>query len=128
MARPLPNLTAPEVCEFISKIRFSSSDDCWMFGTQRGYGRFTVAGASYVASRVSLRIFAGFDPMEKVVCHKCDRPPCVNPTHLYAGTDSDNQRDYQLRGKFKKQPVLRAKYLKYPLHPDFLTAADKESQ
>lgn len=124
MARPIPNLTALEVREFISKIRLSSSDDCWMFGGARGYGRFVVAGNLYVATRISLRLFAGFDPMEKLVCHKCDNPPCVNPTHLYAGTETDNRRDYELRGKHKKQPtVIRAKYV---LHPDFATASQAE--
>jgi len=32
------------------------------------------------------------------VCHHCDNPPCVNPSHLYVGTKQQNHDDMVRRG------------------------------
>lgn len=123
----LPKLTVGEVVAFMAKINFGASDECWPFGNRKGYGSFKVGFRSFRASRISLHLFAGFDPMEKIVCHKCDNPPCVNPTHLYAGTCKDNSLDMTTRNRHYRQQkgmqtVIRAKYL----HSDFVTASQAE--
>lgn len=80
---------------------------CWLWtgGLYRqGYGRFFVAGKRRDASqakahRVSYEIAHGKIPDGLGVLHRCDVRRCVNPAHLYLGTDADNARDRRERGR-----------------------------
>ena len=80
--------------------------DCWPWlGSIRpnGYGRFfvggkTASGHRYVsAHRFAYELGHGPPPPGKLVCHTCDNKPCVNPAHLYVGTEQDNARDREER-------------------------------
>lgn len=66
-----------------------------------GYGLLTIAPnhrAKLRAHRVSYEIFVG--PVgDKWVLHKCDTPLCVNPDHLFLGTDADNKADKIAKGR-----------------------------
>jgi hypothetical protein len=89
---------------FWSKVNIGAPDACWEWTARRqasGYGQFTVRkGVFMTASRVSLALTIG-RPLEagEVACHKCDNPPCVNPTHVFAGTQSDNIFDCVSKGR-----------------------------
>ena len=70
--------------------------------TNRGYGRYKYKGkmtlvhrlAYCIANNVSLESIK-----DSVVRHKCDVPNCVNPAHLELGTQADNIRDMNDRGR-----------------------------
>lgn len=78
--------------EFVTK-----NGECWDWNAgyekRWGYGRIKIQGKSEKAHRLSWRIFKGPIPKGMGVLHKCDRPICVNPDHLFLGTNMDNQHD-----------------------------------
>lgn len=54
------------------------------------------------ASRFAWFLTFGVIPKGMIVCHNCpggDNPACVNPDHLYLGTDGDNVRDCERKGR-----------------------------
>lgn len=53
----------------------------------------------YPAHRAAYLLFVGPVPDDLFVCHRCDVRPCVNPSHLFLGTQSDNLRDMVNKGR-----------------------------
>lgn len=69
-----------------------------------GYGKLKVPGGYTVrAHRFAYFLANGTDPGELMVCHRCDNPPCCNPAHLFLGTNQDNQRDCESKGRRAKR-------------------------
>ena len=64
-----------------------------------GYGHMYINGKVEAAHRISYRIHNGEIPEGMLVLHNCDEPGCVNPEHLYLGTDADNMLDKVKRGR-----------------------------
>lgn len=85
----------------------SSRHGCWEwtnFNNTRGYGMLFYQGSSQLAHRVSWQIHNGPIPAGLFVCHQCDNPKCVRPSHLFLGTALDNARDRDRKGRAGKLP------------------------
>jgi hypothetical protein len=77
-----------------------------MLGVDKdGYGKFKVKGKHYRSHRWIYEQLVG--PLGNLLCcHTCDNPGCVNPEHLYAGNQFDNERDKIERGRHDNQKKL----------------------
>jgi len=81
---------------FWSKVDIKEENDCWKWigcETERGYGAFGFNGTTKLAHRVAYEISSGPIPRKICCLHKCDNKLCVNPNHLYLGTQGDNMVD-----------------------------------
>lgn len=77
-------------------------DECWEWqGTRRrdGYGVVYVDGRQRRAHRVAYEQAYGPIPAGRSVCHRCDNPPCVRPSHLFVATQADNLADMRGKGR-----------------------------
>lgn len=86
------------------------SNGCWRWTKGRhahGYGvintRIGGRNKQYRANRVSYEIAKGPIPGGMFVLHRCDNPSCVNPEHLFLGTQRDNMRDCISKGRHVNQ-------------------------
>ena len=69
---------------------------CWFWRGSldaRGYGQFLVNRRTIKTHRFAWELANGAIPAGLSCCHKCDRPRCCNPAHLFLGTHADNMLD-----------------------------------
>ena len=80
----------------------------WTAGKQSmGYGMMTVKGKRMLAHRYSYELaHTNKIPKGMFVLHKCDNPACVNPDHLFLGTQKDNIRDCIKKNRHSPPPHI----------------------
>jgi len=90
---------------FLSKVSLQITSGCWVwtgFRNAQGYGHFALDGYKVGrAHRASWVLHRGSIPTGLCVLHRCDNPSCVNPDHLFLGTDADNAHDRDAKGRGK---------------------------
>lgn len=91
--------TKPIIDRFTDKIEISS---CWLWTStlqKHGYGYFKDNNINVLAHRWSYEYFIFDIPVGLQVLHKCDVRKCVNPNHLFLGTNLDNVQDKVKKGR-----------------------------
>lgn len=104
-------------------VKGRNKKDCWLwegavFNT--GYGKIRRENKIKLAHRISWELHFGHIPEGMCVCHKCDVPLCVNPGHLFLGTQKDNIQDKVNKGRQAKGDRSGAR-----LHPERVARGDR---
>jgi len=100
-----PKLTTKE--RFDTKYKVSEESGCWLWVAyidNTGYGSLSYGcrGDTEGAHRVSYELYKGPIPKGMCILHTCDTPTCVNPDHLFLGTQLDNIKDRNSKGRAAK--------------------------
>ena len=94
---------ANEHKRFWEKVR--KTETCWEWTSPLNYcgrGFIRIYGKNMQAHRAAYILLKGEIPDGMCVLHTCDNPSCVNPDHLYLGTQKQNARDREKRGRHGK--------------------------
>lgn len=94
---------------FESKI--NKTDSCWLWiAGLRGnnkYGGFRIdKNTLMLAHNVAYELYKGTRNNLKVL-HTCDNPLCVNPNHLFLGTQQDNVKDRDMKGRQRNKSSVK---------------------
>ena len=101
-------LTDKNIKNFWKKVDKKGEFECWEWiacKDKNGYGLFGVDKKLYKSHRISWILENGEIPKDDsfnktlYVLHKCDNPGCVNPNHLFLGTNKDNMIDMVKKGR-----------------------------
>lgn len=110
---------------FWMKVNKSQGEErCWLwtaYKNESGYGQIRVGGKAYLAHRFAWQLINGEIPEGLHVLHNCpdgDNPACVNPKHMFLGTQIDNNLDMKLKGRARQGHVLGEQHHKAKLTAD----------
>lgn len=92
----------PLMQRITEKTKIGSSDDCWVWQgliNRTGYPTMKRNSKNTLVHRIMFEIHKGFIKDGMLICHTCDNKRCVNPEHLYMGTQKTNRQDCVRRGR-----------------------------
>jgi hypothetical protein len=84
---------------------FEKTDSCWNFKgavNSSGYGSLYLDGRKIGAHCAAYIMAHGPYDKSLFVLHSCDNPRCMNPEHLFLGTQTDNMQDCVKKGRNTK--------------------------
>ncbi len=112
----IPTLTMTDKQRFWNKIQVTDHCHLWTGSFNRANSArptFSIGHYPYYAARVAWFLATGDDPGQLLVLHDCkplsDNPICMNPSHLWLGSHSDNIRDAIAKG----QRLTVGEYMRY---------------
>jgi len=98
--------------ENLSERVTESGCQIWMSPlTNTGYGRISINNKVMLAHRASYEAYIGKIPKGIDVCHTCDNPSCINPSHLFLGTHKENMEDMVIKKRqaYGERKIKQAK-------------------
>lgn len=140
----MPKHGVPFLLRFWDKIK--RSDNCWLWTASvntQGYGqmwqrRTGQPKRKHAVHRLSYQLAYGPIPEGLSVLHRCDTPRCVNPAHLFLGTQADNMTDMHKKARHcfgETHPLhrltesdvrdIRKRYVRYSKHCNIYTLAEE---
>ena len=105
-----PNHTTEE--RFWAKVNKDAPNGCWLWTAcivSGGYGIFRFEDRGQAAHRIAWKLLIGPIPNGLQICHNCpggDNPACVNPDHLFLGTQKDNIQDCIAKGRWNPPKIF----------------------
>lgn len=104
-----------ESVRFMRRVDKSAPNGCWNWTGSRmnrsWHGQWrNSAGEHEMVHRAAWRMFVGPIPDGMFVLHRCDNPVCLNPSHLFLGTQTDNMNDMWLKKRARPRALLGSRH------------------